>query len=161
MMLVEIIPLGPGKIWFAGEPPQSGDEQMDQTERPHLASQSLRVLIVEDEFFIALDTRALVTDLGHTVVGVAVSADQAVSMAERERPDVVLMDIRLNGARDGIDAADDILSRFGIRSLFVTANTDPRTRQKAAAVHPLGFLEKPLTPERLRIGLSCFGKNSN
>jgi two-component system, response regulator PdtaR len=115
---------------------------------------SLRVLIVEDEFFISLHTKTLLTALGHAAVAVAVSADQAVSVAERERPDVVLMDIRLSGARDGIDAAEEIRARFGIRSIFVTANTDPETRRRAEATQPLGFLEKPLTEHRLRFGLS-------
>ena len=92
--------------------------------------------------------------LGHVVVAVAVSADQAVTLAERERPDVVLMDIRLNGSRDGIDAAEEIRRRLGIGSIFVTANTDPQTRRRAEAVQPLGFLEKPLTEQRLRLGLS-------
>jgi two-component system, response regulator PdtaR len=157
------------KLWLAAEPPQ-GPEDLENPTRgqPELGTLSLRVLIVEDEFFISLDTKALLRALGHTAVAVAVSADQAVVLAERERPDVVLMDIRLNGARDGIDrlngardgidAAEDILTRFGIRSIFVTANTDPRMRQRAAAVHPLGFLEKPLTRERLRVGLSGVGR---
>jgi CheY-like chemotaxis protein len=110
-------------------------------------------LIVEDEIFIALDAKSLLQSLGHTVVGIAVSADDAVRRAERERPDVVLMDIRLSGPRDGIDAADEIQRRFGISSIFVTANTDAQTRARAAAVAPLGFLEKPLTRLRLQSGL--------
>ena len=115
---------------------------------------SLRVLIVEGEFFIALDNSDQVEALGHTVVGTAVSAEQAVSIAERERPDVVLMDIRLAGSRDGIDAADEIRSRFGIESIFVTANTDSRTRERAQALSPIGFLEKPLTQQRLKESLA-------
>ena len=115
---------------------------------------SLRVLIVEDEFFISLHIKELVTTLGHAVVAIAVSADQAVNIAEREHPDVVLMDIRLIGPRDGIDAAEEIRRRFGIGSIFVTANTDPQTRQRAQAVQPLGFLEKPLTEQRLKFALS-------
>ena len=83
------------------------------------------------------------------------SADQAVSITERERPDLVAMDIRLAGARDGIDAAHEILARFGIRSIFVTANTDPHTRRRAAAVKPIGYLEKPLTVESLRTALNA------
>jgi two-component system, response regulator PdtaR len=157
MMLVETYPVTI-KLWLAAEPPHSGEEPEDQAPHPDLDGQSLRVLIVEDEFFISLDTKALVTALGHTVVGVAVSADQAVRIAERERPDLVLMDIRLSGERDGIEAAAEILTRFGIRSIFVTANTDARMRQKAAVVRPMNFLEKPLTKERLRIVLSGFGQ---
>ena len=108
---------------------------------------------VEDEFFISLETDFLLKELGHTPVGVAVSAEDAVAMAERHRPDVVLMDIRLAGAHDGIYAAEAILSRFGIPSIFVTANTDPHTRQRALAVGGLGFIEKPVTKERLVAGL--------
>jgi two-component system, response regulator PdtaR len=95
----------------------------------------------------------LVQVLGHAVVGIAVSAADAVRMAQSERPDVALVDIRLIGARDGIDAAEKILRRFGVPSLFVTANTDPHTRGRAQAVHPLGFLDKPVTAQRLRLGL--------
>ena len=67
---------------------------------------------------------------------------------------VVLMDIRLIGSRDGIDAADEIAGRLGIGSIFVTANADAQTRRRAEAIQPLGFLEKPLTEQRLRLGLS-------
>ena len=110
-------------------------------------------MIVEDEFFISLDMQTLLQALGHVVVAVAVSADDAVRIAQREQPDVALMDIRLVGTRDGIDAAEEIFNRFGVPSLFVTANTDPQTRGRAQAVQPLGFLEKPVNAQRLRVGL--------
>ena len=103
---------------------------------------------------ISLHTKTLLEHLGHIVVGIAVSAEQAVSIAAKEQPDVVLMDIRLNGARDGIDAALEIRNSLGIGSIFVTANSDPETRQRAKAAEPLEFLEKPLTEHRLRFGLS-------
>jgi len=116
--------------------------------------ENLRVLIVEDEFFIALDVQEQVETLGHEVVGVAVSADEATAMAAREKPDVVLMDIRLSGPRDGIDAAVEIRDHFGIQSIFVTANTDPATLQRAHAIEPLGVLNKPVTHMSLRQHLS-------
>jgi CheY-like chemotaxis protein len=84
------------------------------------------------------------------VVAIAISADEALNIASSERPDVVLMDIRLAGPRDGIDAAQEIYSRLGIGSIFVTANTDPETRTRAQAIKPIAFLEKPLTEYRLR-----------
>jgi CheY-like chemotaxis protein len=118
---------------------------------------ALKVLIVEDELFIALDTQSVVEDLGHVVVGVAVSADQAVGAAARERPDVVLMDIRIVGPRDGIAAADEIRARYGIGSIFLTANTDPATLARARAVEPLGVLQKPLMPALLRDLLARLG----
>src|ERR1700750_5621 len=101
----------------------------------------LRIRILEDEFFIARDTEEQAKALGHNVVGVAVSADEAVSLAGKEKPDVVLMDIRLIGPRDGIAAADEIRSKFGIRSIFVTANTDPATLSQAQRVNPIGVIE--------------------
>jgi CheY-like chemotaxis protein len=99
----------------------------------------LRVLIVEDEFFISLDTQNLLQALGHDVVGIAVTAEEAVQLAGRDRPDVVLMDIRLIGPRDGIAAAAEIRANFGIGSIFVTANTDADTQARALATEPLGF----------------------
>jgi len=144
----------PVPLWLAAAPVRGGKtaSEPDDSEQARLG-RPLRVLIVEDEFYISLHTRGLLQALGHVVVAVAVSADQAVRIAESERPDVVLMDIRLTGSRDGIDAADEISNRFGIASIFVTANTDRATRQRAESVHPLGFLEKPLTEQRLRLGL--------
>ena len=150
-LLAEVCPTPVSSGWPRCRPITA----MSQRSRrcPELESRSLRVLIVEDEFFISLHTKSLLQSLGHAVVGIAVSADQAIRIAERERPDVVLMDIRLIGARDGIEAAEEILAQFGIRSMFITANTDPQTRDRAAAVKPLGFLEKPLTEQRLQTGL--------
>jgi two-component system, response regulator PdtaR len=143
----------PAQLWFAANPPRSGDSPGAQERDTDLDARRLRVLIVEDEFFIALDVENLLETLGHAVVGIAVTADEAVRIAEREQPDVALMDIRLIGARDGIDAAQEIFNRFGVPSLFVTANTDPQTRSRAQAVQPLGFLEKPVTVQRLKSGL--------
>jgi CheY-like chemotaxis protein len=142
------------KLWLAASPEHDGNPPGEQGDQPQVAARSLRVLIVEDEFFISLHTKQLLQVLGHVVVGIAVSAEQAIHVAEQERPDVVLMDIRLIGSRDGIEAADEIRKRLGIGSIFVTANTDPHTRERALASQPLGFLEKPLTEQRLKLGLS-------
>ena len=144
----------PPKSWLAAPDARSEQLPEERGDQPNVKMRSLRVLIVEDEFFISLYIKDLVTTLGHAVIAIAVSADQAVSIAEREKPDVVLMDIRLIGSRDGIDAADEIRRRFGIASIFITANTDPQTRQRALAVQPLGILEKPLTEQRLKLELS-------
>lgn len=103
-----------------------------------------RILIVEDEYFVALNAEDTLSDAGFTVVGIAASADEAIDMAKRERPDIVLMDIRLAGPRDGIDAAAEIRRQLGIRSLFVTAHSDLATRARGDSVaSPLGWLTKP------------------
>lgn len=121
---------------------------------------NLKILIVEDEFFIALDVEEQVRSLGHTVVGTAITADEAVRMAGERRPDVILMDIRLAGTTDGIAAALAIRSQYGIESVFVTANTDPHTLMRAKAIRPLGVLEKPITLERLRAQLTSVDQQS-
>jgi CheY-like chemotaxis protein len=110
---------------------------------------SLRIMVVEDDVFIRLDLMTHLRAGGHTVVGSAASAAEAVRVAERERPQLVLMDVRLGGDKDGIDAATEIWRRFAIRSLFVSANLDANARAKAAAANPVGYLEKPFTPHRL------------
>jgi two-component system, response regulator PdtaR len=154
MMLQEIEPHRSQLSLAAAD--QSDDERPEQRRNPTaLGMRQLRVLVVEDEFFISLTTKRLLEDLGHVVVGIAVSADDAVKVAAAERPDVVLMDIRLIGSRDGIDAAEEIRRRFDIGSIFVTANSDPETQRRAQVVQPLGFLEKPLTEQRLQLGLSA------
>lgn len=154
MMNSEIYQCEPSHLWFSTGPDSFGDNAQGGAYAPSTGVGNLRVLIVKDEFFIALDAQAQVEGLGHTVVGIAVSADEAIAMVERSTPDIVLMDIRLQGSRDGIDAAKEIRTRFGSRIVFVTANTDPGTRARADAVKPTAFLEKPLTSLRLKHALT-------
>jgi len=116
-----------------------------------------RIVIVEDDIFIRLDLATHLQGAGHDVVGTAASAAEAVSITERERPDLVLMDVRLVGERDGIEAATEIWRRFSIRSLFVSANLDAAARAKAAAANPVGFLEKPFTPTNLLSAVALKG----
>src|SRR4026208_765357 len=117
--------------WLAAAAAQDSSSPDADDDRPGHAIRSLRVLVVEDEFFISLHIKELLETLGHTVVAIAVSADEAVNIASKERPDVVLMDIRLIGPRDGIEAADEIQTRFGIGSIFVAANTEADTLKRA------------------------------
>lgn len=138
----------PTSLCLAVPPSGAGDEPAEERVDAANDAAALRILIVEDEFFIALDIHAQVEALGHTVIGVAVSAEQAVELAEEA--DVVLMDIRLNGPRDGIEAAIEIRDRYGVESIFVTANTDPDTLRRAQAIRPLGVLQKPLTRAHLQ-----------
>ena len=102
-----------------------------------------RVLIVEDETLLSMVIEDALTDEGYEVVGTARSEPEAVSLAVAHVPDLVLMDIRLAGNTDGIEAAAQILARTGIRCLMATAFTDDTTRRRAAPVQPLGWLAKP------------------
>lgn len=136
----------------AGAPPPSGvDGQDDESGRGSRRTlrDTLRLLIVEDETFVALDVEQTLQGAGYEVVGLASSADEAIQQAAALRPDMILMDIRLLGQRDGVDAAVEIYERFGIRCLFASAHADAETRSRAAAAQPLGFLSKPFTRKAL------------
>lgn len=129
-------------IW--GSSDASGGRQM-------IAAQpKLRILVVENDILLQLAAKVMLVELDHAVVGCASSAQGAIAEAERTRPDVVLMDIELNGPGDGIDAASEIWSRLGVISLFMTGATDDSTRQRALAICPLGYLPKPVTLNDLR-----------
>jgi two-component system, response regulator PdtaR len=149
-------------IFAARLPPTPNDADLSK-DTPEGADKSLaryRILIVEDEFFVALDMQAMLEANGHSVVGIAVTAEKAIALADKERPNVVFMDIRLAGARDGIDAAHEIRRRFNIPSIFVTANSDDDTRRRAEITRPLGFLEKPFTQHRLQTALAAMRQDA-
>jgi two-component system, response regulator PdtaR len=102
-----------------------------------------RVLIVEDEFLIASDLEVALTEAGIEVAGVATSADQAVDIANAERPTLAIMDIRLLGDRDGVDAALELFRVHGIRCVFASAHADEDTRARAQPAHPIAWVPKP------------------
>jgi len=108
-----------------------------------------RVLITEDNWLIASEWESALREAGYIVVGTAVSADEALAMGLEEAPDFVLMDIRLLGDRDGIDAALELRSRLGAPSIFVSAHDDAGVRARAAAAQPLGWISKPVLASRL------------
>ncbi len=115
---------------------------------------SRRILIVEDELFVAMDIELVVQKAGHQVVGFAGDAERAVALAEELHPDLVLMDIRLRGERDGIDAAIEIRDRFDIPSLIISAHSDAGARERAKPARVLGFIPKPFDRRVLEVALN-------
>ena len=107
------------------------------------------VLIVEDEFFVALDLETTLQNAGFEVVGVANNALDAVRLAEAHKPSLIVMDVRLAGERDGIEAAIEIFERFGIRSIFASAHHDAGTMARATRANAAGWLAKPYSSESL------------
>lgn len=122
-------------------------------EAPRL-DRALRVLIVEDEAISAMYIEDMVLQLGHDVVEIVDSGPAAVEAARRFRPDLVLMDIRLARGSDGVAAALEIWEGFGIRSIFMSAQTDPLTRQRAEAARPFGYLVKPFAMDQIADAVS-------
>jgi CheY-like chemotaxis protein len=106
-------------------------------------------LIVEDDYLISEGLRHACLEAGYNEVGIAVEAAQAISIAERERPDLVLMDIKLSGGSDGVEAASLLRERFGIRSIFTTAYNDPHTLERGKRADPAGWLVKPYDGARV------------
>jgi two-component system, response regulator PdtaR len=110
-----------------------------------------RVLIVEDESIIALATKSNLKRMGCEVVGTAATGQQAVDYAVRKQPDVVLMDIMLEGSMDGIEAASRIREKKpDLPIIYCTAYTDAGTRVLAARTNPKAFMCKPLDYEILK-----------
>ena len=109
------------------------------------------VLIVEDENIVAKDVRSRLTRLGYTVAGVTASGEEAVELAGKVRPGLVLMDIMLKGEMDGIAAAEIIRGRFDIPVVFLTAFADDQTIQRAKLTQASGYLLKPFEERELQI----------
>lgn len=119
-----------------------------------------RVLIVEDDHFVALATEAAILDAGLEVVGIVASADEAVRLAKSLAPDVVIMDVTLVGNRDGVDAALELFRDTGLRCIFASAHHDPHTRARAEAAQPFAWLPKPYQPETLVLAVQDALKRS-
>lgn len=108
------------------------------------------VLIVDDEFLIA-DTLSLqVEDMGYDVCGTAATAQAAVELAQAHRPGVVLMDVRLKGQADGVDAALEIHRTVGSKVIFITGSREPATMARIEMDHPAAVLFKPIYGQQLR-----------
>ncbi len=111
-----------------------------------------RVLIIEDEPIIAMDIEGIVRDLGHDVVGIAVTRDEAVQMANDERPGLVLADIQLADDSSGIDAVKDILQNFSVPVIFITAF--PERLLTGERPEPTFLITKPFRRSTVKAAIS-------
>jgi PAS domain S-box-containing protein len=109
-----------------------------------------KVLIVEDEIIVAMEIKSRLEDLDYDVVDVVSSGRKAVEKAGKKQPDVVLMDIRLKGDMDGVDAARQIHDRFNIPVVFLTAYSDNKTLNRARITKPYGYILKPFEGRELK-----------
>jgi len=110
-----------------------------------------RVLVVEDEAVTALDLAAELHANNYEVCGIEDSAAGALAAVERERPDLVLMDIRLGDGQDGVEAAGIIVERHQVAVIFLTAHSDEETLARAFDVSPYGYIVKPFRPRDLKV----------
>jgi two-component system cell cycle sensor histidine kinase/response regulator CckA len=110
-----------------------------------------RILIVEDGRTVARDLAQRLTRMGFEIAGVVPSGEEAILVAEQERPDLVMMDIRLAGEMDGIMAADHIRARLQVPIVFLTAHADDATLRAASVTEAFGYIIKPAQDRELRI----------
>ena len=117
-----------------------------------------RIVVVEDEAIVAMDLRAKLEDLGHSVLATCHSGEEAVRLVHQVLPDLVLMDIRLSGEMDGIQAAGQLWESLGIPVVFLTAYADETTLDRAKLTEPLGYLLKPVDHKALQtvVGLALY-----
>lgn len=102
-----------------------------------------RALIVEDEALIGEELRERLSRLGFSVIATVDTAEEAIAIAVRERPDLVLMDVRLKGDKDGVQAAIEIRQQVDVPIVYVTAYSDRVTVDRAKGTEHDGYLLKP------------------
>lgn len=109
-----------------------------------------RVLIVEDEILIAEELKERLSRLGYSVIAAVDSADEGIGIATKEVPDLVLMDIRLRGEKDGVEAAVEIRRQVDVPIVYLTAHSDKLTVDRAQKTDHDGFLLKPFHRRELQ-----------
>ena len=112
-----------------------------------------RLMIVEDEAITAFEMKQNLTDMGYSVTSIVDSGEEAIEEARNALPDAVLMDIRLNGEMDGIEAAKIIRNNTGIPVVFLTAYVEEEKIKQAQLAHPFGFLLKPVQERDLKVAI--------
>jgi signal transduction histidine kinase len=108
-----------------------------------------RIMLVEDEVIISRDVQRTLEKLGYVVCAAATSGEEAIAAALAVKPDIILMDIMLHGAIDGVDAAREIRSRLDVPIVFLTAFADDKILERAKLTRPYGYLIKPFEDREL------------
>ncbi|MEM9217547.1 MAG: EAL domain-containing protein [Cyanobacteria bacterium P01_F01_bin.150] len=111
----------------------------------------IKILVVEDEGIVALDLQSSLMNLNYDVPYIADTGEEAIQLAHNYQLDLVLMDIRLKGKMDGIEAAQIILKTFNIPIIFLTAFADQSTLDRAKTLNPVGYLLKPFDEQDLHV----------
>ena len=107
-----------------------------------------RILVVEDEAITALDLKYSLEEIGYEVIDTVDTGQDAIDIAEKKRPDVVLMDIKLKGDMEGFEAAE-VISQWNIPIIYLTANTDIKTFEQSNVKGVYGFVSKPYDLNKL------------
>jgi two-component system, response regulator PdtaR len=117
------------------------------------------VLIVDDEFLIVMGLQDRLEDIGWDVCATAANANEAIAAARKYRPAIVLMDVRLQGDMDGIEAAREIQESVGSKVIFITGSREPATIARIEQSHPSAVLFKPISDRQLREAVESAGQH--
>ncbi len=109
-----------------------------------------KVMVVEDEIFIARDLMRILEEMGYIIISIVPSGEQAIRKIKEERPDIVLTDIVLQGEMDGIETAQIIQSKFDIPVIYVTSHGEEMIFERAKKTGPFGYIVKPFKKEELQ-----------
>jgi PAS domain S-box-containing protein len=128
-----------------------------------------KILVVEDERITAKDIKRSLEKAGYNVPETVSTGEDAIKLSEKYKPDLVLMDIKLEGEVDGIDAAETITSKFAIPVIYLTSYSDKSTVERAKTTHPsafilkepFGFLHKPFEENELYTAIDIILKRNN
>lgn len=130
---------------------QRTDEARSRAKPARLSGRAASVLVVEDEQIVALELRDRLMRMGHAVVASVASGEAAIEAARRFRPDLVLMDIKLHGAIDGVEAATAIRKETDAAIVYLTAFADDDTLERAKVTQPYGYIIKPFRERELHV----------
>jgi len=108
------------------------------------------ILIVEDERIVARDIQRTLEDLGYDVSAIVASAKEAFEEVENNKPELILMDIKISGDIDGVETARQVRARYDIPIIFLTALSDEKTLQRAKITEPFGYIYKPAEEKELQ-----------
>jgi CheY-like chemotaxis protein len=109
-----------------------------------------KILIVEDEFIIAMLIEKQVKKLGYSVLGKVSNGQAAITRVQKGDVDLILMDIKINGNLDGIDTMLEIRKTSSLPVIYITGNSDPNTRARAEITYPAGYIIKPIEADVLQ-----------
>lgn len=121
----------------------------------------IKILIVEDEFMIAEDIRGRLEDMGYDVVGTATSYEEGIDFLKQNPVDLAMLDICINGKKDGIDLAAVIQEKYNIPFIFLSSQTNSAHVERAKTVHPSAYLLKPFNDRQVQISIELAMDNFN
>lgn len=111
---------------------------------------NIKILIVEDESIVALDIKRILTNLQYEVTDMASDYFSAIKSVQKNRPDIILMDVNLGKGKDGIQTVEEIQLNYNIPIIYITAYGDENTINRAVATNPMGYLLKPFKKDEIK-----------